>query len=97
MAVVTSRAMACALGGAGLATLVALGACAAEVRSEWQARAEAQGTAQPLGSFGNTNFGVRQSTPGYLYDRGGSNAGASLLPRGDLLFGGDARGRQGLA
>ena len=32
-----------------------------------------------------TNFGVRQSTPGYLYDRGGSNAGASLLPRGGLL------------
>jgi hypothetical protein len=97
MAVVTSRAMACALGGAALATLLALGACAPEVRSERQARAEAQGTAQPLGSFGNANFGVRQSSPGYLYDRGGSNAGASLLPRGDLLLGGHALGRQDLA
>ena len=80
MAVVTKRAVACALGGAALVTLLALGACAPE----------AQGRAQPLGSFGNENFGVRQSSPGYLYDRGGSNAGASLLPRGDLLFAGNA-------
>ena len=90
MAVVTSRAMACALSGTALATLLTLSACAPEVRSERQARAEAQGRAQPLGSFGNANFGVRQSTPGYLYDRGGSNAGAFLLPRGDHLFGGNA-------
>jgi hypothetical protein len=46
-----------------------------------QARAEARGTAQPLGSFENANFGARQRTPGYLYDRGGSGAGASLVPR----------------
>ena len=94
MAGMTSRAVTCALGGAALAALLALGACAPEVRAERQARAEAQGRAQPLGSFGNANFGVQQSTPGYLYDRGGSNAGASLLPRGGLLLGGDARGRQ---
>ena len=90
MAVVTSRAVACALGRTALATLLALGACAPEVRSERQARAEAQGTAQPLGSFGNTNFGVRQSTPGYLYDAGGSGAGASLPPRGGFLVGENA-------
>jgi len=78
MRAVTNRAAACVLGGMALAALLALGGCSPGV----QARAEARGTAQPLGAFtsdnfSNDNFGVRQPTPGYLYDRG--RRGASLM------------------
>ena len=53
-----------------------------------QAQAEARGTSQPSDPWRMTvsAFGA---TPGYLYDRGGSNAGASLLPRGDGPFSGN--------
>jgi hypothetical protein len=71
MRAVANRAAACALGGMALAALLALGGCSPEM----QARAEASGTARNLGAFtsnnfSNDNFGVRQPTPGYLYDRG---------------------------
>jgi hypothetical protein len=71
MRAVANRAAACALGGVALAALLALGGCSPEV----QARAEARGTAQPIGAFtsdnfSNEKFGARQQTPGYLYDRG---------------------------
>lgn len=82
---VARRAAVHALGGVASAAMLVLIGCAPEVRSEMQARAEARGTAQPIESFQNANFGVRQQTPGYLYDRGGSNAGAVVLPEGDGL------------
>jgi hypothetical protein len=73
MRAITNRATACALGGGALAALLALGGCSPEM----QARADARGTTQPLGAFtsdnfSNDSFGVRQPTPGYLYDRGRS-------------------------
>ena len=86
MRVITKRSAVTMLGGTALAALLALGGCAPE---GMQARAEARGTSQPLGSLANDNFGGRSQTPGYLYDRGGSNAGASLLPRGDGPFSGN--------
>jgi hypothetical protein len=71
MRAVANRVAGRALGGVALAALLALGGCSPEM----QARAEASGTARNLGAFTSNNyaneyFGVRQPTPGYLYDRG---------------------------
>ena len=61
-----------ALGLAALGLAASLGACAGPAAQRMEARAEARGTATPLGArTADWGFGARSQTPGYLYDRGG--------------------------
>lgn len=61
-----------ALGLAALGLAASLGACAGPAAQRMEARAEARGTATPLGArTADWGFGARSQSPGYLYDRAG--------------------------
>jgi hypothetical protein len=68
--VVTRGRIAAVLAVAGLS--LALAACqSGPVGSQMQARADARGTAQPIPRMEDWGFGMRSTTPGYLFDRSG--------------------------
>ena len=61
-----------AIGLAALGLAASLGACTGPAAQRMEARAEARGTATPLGArTADWGFGARSQSPGYLYDRGG--------------------------